>query len=636
MNSRALFAHNFSPRTRLVSSLYDESLLDRAQFLRFLIVLLEPSFINPATTTMGQLPFVLLLLEDHLGDILASETATARLVRGCLLRLRELEDAPPSTLKNSLVESFTSLVRSAFLANPDAFVPILPSPVYPFDRDHAPFESGYRLESLLVEGGLGGAGGDDLVLRETIKADLEELQTRRAFPSAALAAQSGSSSSPAGGSSGSDRTLLAAVKRLDEIDFPVKLRDVHRSLFVTAPAPISSTPAAPAAPSPYSHNMLTSHSASSSQPTSTSRNRTSISASNHLPVPLSNSSASSLPPPLPITLLAALPLLFVWATTSTRPASPHRRYAVSRLITLELERQAELDSAGQPHSTNQKAASRTSARLNVRRTGGATTSVEDAFVQWVDEQFPSATPTTPAAPRDLPSSLSASAGAGEIKREDVRLLAGELIRAGVLNYGAYLQRMIARGETEQRDDSAFEEGQSEPSVHLWVLRTVPLAVETTGLPGGSGGGARRRVAIGGKQGLEQTMKIEEQLRVAKHELSRLVFSPFSSSKEGAALLLRTVKELTNGGAQWIVTRDVVPEGLAAVLDPLTGNLMIEREALAVAVAVYEQAEDWWGLLQVRPTRSFSLDSTLTFLVISSASRRTPTALPLPLRPRTPR
>ncbi|GAA6032599.1 hypothetical protein JCM8097_004834 [Rhodosporidiobolus ruineniae] len=591
---RKAWEGKFEYTIRLVSSLYEEALLDRPQFLRYLIGLLDPS---PSTSlsTLGQLSFVLLLVEDHLGDVLASETSTARLVRGCLLRLQELDAAPSTTLRQTLTASLISLVRSAFLANPDAFIPLLPSPIYPLSRiPPSPSENlGERLERLLVHGGAGGTD-EDPVLRQTIQADLEELKLRRAYPSAALAARAAQPAaelsvtpSPSTAAAGAnDRALLATIKRLDEIEFPVKMRDVHRALFSP-----SSSATTPPTPSPISHDMINSHSTSSSQPSSSSRTRPTAS--------------SASPSPLPITLAHALPLFFTWATTPTRPSGAHRRYAVARLIALELERQ----SSSAPSSSSSAAtakASRASARLSAKRSGSLSTGVEDAFVRWVDEQFPHAStapPVTPAPSTPHPAAAAAAAGggAGPIRREDVRLLAEELIRAGVLHYGAYLQRMIARGETEARPDVEEEEGETvEPSLHLWILRTVPLAVETGGPAGAANaaGGARRRVAIGGKQGIEQTLKTEERLRVVKAELQRLAFGSATDGGGDVRPLLRTVSELVEDGAQWAITRDVVPDGLSARVDLTTGEVKVSKEQLAVVVAVYEVAQDWWGLLQL--------------------------------------
>lgn len=54
--------------------------------------------------------------------------------------------------------------------------------------------------------------------------------------------------------------------------------------------------------------------------------------------------------------------------------------------------------------------------------------VEKAFIEWVDR------------------------GGGGDDGGEGRMLLEELIRVGVVSYSLYLQRMIARGETEERAD----------------------------------------------------------------------------------------------------------------------------------------------------------------------------------------
>lgn len=68
---------------RLLESLYEESLLDRESFLRFLILSIE-------STNLAQLPFVLFLTEEYLGEFLSSEPMSARLVEACFGRLKEV------------------------------------------------------------------------------------------------------------------------------------------------------------------------------------------------------------------------------------------------------------------------------------------------------------------------------------------------------------------------------------------------------------------------------------------------------------------------------------------------------------------------------------------------------------------
>ena len=100
--------------------------------------------------------------------------------------------------------------------------------------------------------------------------------------------------------------------------------------------------------------------------------------------------------------------LFTWSTTPDRSGS-HRPYAVAALISLELQ------------ASNESC------------------DVEAGFMKWVDGSVP------------------------ERRRAGVvRELLSELIRVRAVSYSLYLQRMIARGETEEREGvvspSGFEWG----------------------------------------------------------------------------------------------------------------------------------------------------------------------------------
>lgn len=80
---------------RLVSSLYHEFLLDRPQFLRFLVSLLIPPTPTPptpsgATSILGYLTFVLVLVEEYWTDLGENDPALGRFARGCLERLAEV------------------------------------------------------------------------------------------------------------------------------------------------------------------------------------------------------------------------------------------------------------------------------------------------------------------------------------------------------------------------------------------------------------------------------------------------------------------------------------------------------------------------------------------------------------------
>lgn len=415
---------------------------------------------------------------------------------------------------------------------------------------------GERLRGILLEDVARGKSGEedelDREARETIEADLEELSVRRGALRAALALPLQSAAKEEAEKEedrASDQAVLNAIERLDEIEFPVRIAEVHKAIFVdTSVRPL----------------------ASSSKP----------------------SSSTPSPPAPPLSLAHALPLFFTYSTaTPSRPfQAPHRRYAVSRLIALEIDRL----SSGKRRVTR-------SAPGEAR-----VPSVEDAFVKWVDERF-----------------AASEEGGSQTLRGSVRSLLEELLRAGVVSYGAYLQRMIARGETE-RPLSSSSGDEAVESIHLWMLRTVAMEAAT------GGGGARRRVALGGQEGVERALRTEERIRLARTELDRLVFSPTSaplSTTSSCDTLFDTVRALTGEGSQWVLTRDVVPEGLSSRLEPETGKLRIEREEMAVVVAVYEVAQDWSGLLQVRQGSRVELEeqaderSARSSSSFSSSSRR---------------
>ncbi|GAA5899173.1 hypothetical protein JCM8208_003025 [Rhodotorula glutinis] len=578
---RRTWEGKFDYTVRLVESLYQEALLDRPIFLHFLVSLLDPPPPSTATgseagATLGQLSFALLLVEEYFGDLLQSETATARLVRAGLLRLEELESAPPSSLSTTISTTLTSLIRSAFLAHPDSFVSLLPSPIYPLStsRTNSPSRtasstpsspSGARLEKLLLSTGQDHAiddAHDGAVLVETVAADVAELRARRALAQPTDGAASSSSSGSNESLEVDDQALLAAIERLDEIEFPARMRDVHRALFV-----------APAV-RPLAH-VCGSSPAALRAPASTSTR--SPAQDGHPPPPADDASTSSPSTTVrPLTLAHALPLLFTWCTTTTRPLpAPHRRYAVSRLVALELER-LDADAGG----GRSRRLTRSSSRSPVP-------SVEDAFVRWVDERFPSSSVAIGA------TAAAGAAGppAAPVEKRDVRALAEELLRSGVLSYGAYLQRLIARGETEPRPVAGAGGDEPGESVHLWILRTVALPA--------SGVGARRRVvASGGEAGVERALRVDELEGTVRGELSRLVFAETVPAGAECGTLLGAVRALREEGAHGAVAREVLPEGLSARLDQATGRIGLEVEQMAVIVAVYEVCEDWCGLVQL--------------------------------------
>lgn len=100
-----------------------------------------------------------------------------------------------------------------------------------------------------------------------------------------------------------------------------------------------------------------------------------------------------------------LATLFTWATTCDRHGS-HRVYAVATVILIEL---SHATAPGATHS---------SGAIDLRL------EIVKGFIDWLDK--------------------------GVEVREEVKLLLAELIRSGVVDYALYLQKMIARGETEEQ------------------------------------------------------------------------------------------------------------------------------------------------------------------------------------------
>lgn len=70
-------------RLKLVEVLYEEHLLEHDSFLRFLVQQVEQS-------NLAQLPFVLFLAEEYLGEFLLSEPLSARLAAACFARLNQV------------------------------------------------------------------------------------------------------------------------------------------------------------------------------------------------------------------------------------------------------------------------------------------------------------------------------------------------------------------------------------------------------------------------------------------------------------------------------------------------------------------------------------------------------------------
>lgn len=139
-----------------------------------------------------------------------------------------------------------------------------------------------------------------------------------------------------------------------------------------------------------------------------------------------------------------MPILFAWATSRDR-AGAYRRYAVASLIRLEKE---ELYTHGNP-------------KLDI----------EKLFIEWVDDSVLENAGKHTSAEE---SSHKPTRGASSSLEDTCRLLE-ELVRQDVLSFSLYMQRMIARGETEPRRDGVSQISSlgSETAVRLTSPRRRP-------------------------------------------------------------------------------------------------------------------------------------------------------------------
>ncbi|ORY57990.1 hypothetical protein BCR35DRAFT_309518 [Leucosporidium creatinivorum] len=492
---RKSWSIKFSWTLQLLSSLYDESLLSHSSFLRFLITQIESS-------TPSQLPFVLFLVEEYLAEFLQSEPMAARMVSACLGRVGELSPLPaPTAYQSSLHRTLTSLIRSTFLALPDAFVasPLWTSTTSPSQH--------VELEQLLM-------GVEEPKLRETVRVDWEELRGRQE-----AAGRGAAGEGEEGEAEGDEAEELETIQILDALTFPTSLSTSHKSLFRPPPP--------------------------------TRRRR--------LPLP------------------SLLPLLFTWCTTPDR-SGHHRRFAVSGLIKLELE---EMRARGEE---------------GVR--GGE---VERGFVEWVDAlvlETPEEEKEEGEEDEEEEGGVEAEKERGnkrEERVESVRRLLEELCRSGVVAFSLYLQRMIARGETEERGEGVT------PSIHLTLLKTVPL-YEDAGNPL-----AKRRVAL--RSSPSSRAETERLVQAAKNELFKLVpgiadegwRAPIADStppaEQDCAPLLTSLSHLARDGTHLIIQRHVIPSGLARLFRPPGEHLALGVEESAVLVQTFLVTGDFWGLLQ---------------------------------------
>ncbi|GAA5910430.1 mediator of RNA polymerase II transcription subunit 12 [Sporobolomyces salmoneus] len=567
--ARTAWKEKFDYTLILLNSLLSGSLLSTPQFIRFLV-----SIIDPSATTLAQLSVALLLVEEYWDEVLEDEPSTARLARTCLIRLEQVEQASllsSSPLYATLENTLTSLVRSAFLALPDAFASLCPVPIFPSTSLASspvpllPVQVSEKLETVLLEPKSGFITADDVEqdpsVLEIIRADLSDLAHRRLeasrIPTTSSSAQNPSPSSDA---ESRERAQLDLITRLDNFAFPQSIASLHSQIFLPTSAQTPSLATSSTSPNPSLVSpsiSATANGPSSEPPRTRSRTRGPI-----------------------LPLKTALPILFTWSTTPCRLPGTHRRPTVANLISIELERERQVE---------EKERGRQGVRTRSTRTSTSTSSskgsqgVVEAFVKWVDDRYST----------EGPEKLS---GKTIGSRSDVRGLAEELMRVGALSYGHYMQKMIARGETERNPVDGGEE-----SIHLWILQTAAIEDANTG---------GKQATKGRKDDYEELRKVQEKLSIVQLELARIV--PRWSGGGGPApeetetkvnfdtrTLLEAVSSLAERGERLSVTRDIVSNGLSRVISSsATGTLAMDPESFALIVNVFDLCRDYAGLLQL--------------------------------------
>ncbi|KAM0789234.1 hypothetical protein ACM66B_000077 [Microbotryomycetes sp. NB124-2] len=247
-------------------------------------------------------------------------------------------------------------------------------------------------------------------------------------------------------------------------------------------------------------------------------------------------------------LQVELPIMFSWATTNDRNG-PHRRYAVAALLKMERDEHSLEDGQGLTPSD----------------------AVETTFIEWIDKQ-------------------ATSGGSRRGSEDDIRLLFEELIRVGVLSFSLYLQRMIARGETE------FSR-QKTPSIHLTLLKTVALQDIAGALQ------ARRRVALRAVSSTRVTIDqaVQELIQdVSRHVPTLIGLPPLPTDlrldDEDCSGLFYKLDNLSQQGQHLPVTRRFILQGVGKVSrSALDGTLELSRGDFALLSEIYLRCGDFVGL-----------------------------------------
>ncbi|GAA5952811.1 hypothetical protein JCM3765_002972 [Sporobolomyces pararoseus] len=604
--ARTAWKDKFDYTLALLDSLQSGSLLSTPQFLRFLV-----SIIDPASTTLPQLSLALLLVEEYWDELLEDEPSTARFARTCLIRLEQVEQASltsSSPLYATLENTLRSLIRSAFLALPGAFVSLFPIPVFPSTSLASspvpllPPQISEKLENVLVEPKSGFVTADDIeqdpAVLAMIRADLSDLSHRRQETSRISIPRTRSSASqidPTASASyaaeSRERAQLDLITRLDNFAFPQSIASLHSQIFLPQTNQTPSLAASSTSPNPSLVSpslQTTANPTSSDPPRARTRNRGPI-----------------------LQLEDALPILFTWCTTPCRLPGSHRRSTVANLIALELEREGQAEEKDRGRQGARTRSSRGSTSTSKGPQG-----VAEVFVKWVDERYGLEKDHRSGGTDSSLSKTKKQVG----NRSDVRGLAEELMRVGALRYGYYMQKMIARGETERLVNP---EGEGRESIHLWILRTASVEDSTTG---------GRQPTRGKKDSFEDTEKNRGQLSFVQEELKRMI--PGWSGGEGGGQgfsnecldsrsLLDAVSELTERGERLSVTREIVSTGLSNLFSSSGSQAAnFSPESFALLVHVFDRSRDPVGLLQLLVILSRQTPSpALLFEIVDLASNR---------------
>ncbi|GAA5934669.1 Srb8p [Sporobolomyces koalae] len=568
--ARTAWKDKFDYTLALLSALLAASLLSSSQFIRFLVSLIEPS-----VTSLAQLSVALLLVEEHWDRMLESEPSTARFARSCLIRLEEVEHSnqiPTSPLYRTLATTLTSLIRSAFLSQPDAFVSLFPAPIFPStclassSVSLLPAQIPEKLESVLLqptssEGTAENIDQDPAALA-MIRADLADLAHRRldctTISPLDLSPQPESNPTETRQEHGSrERAHLELISCLDNFAFPQTVASLHAQIFLTS----GSTPSLPA-------SCATPDLSRTSPNVQLERN-----GSVEPPRPRARSRRTA------VSLEDALPILFTWSTTPCRAPGLHRRSVVANIVALELERAKE---AEERERGRQGARTRSKAPTTNR-----VQAVVEGFINWVDENY---------GPRsEKPSDSQAKTLRHLGTRADVRSLGEELMRVEALSYGKYMQRMIARGETDRPALGGVEE-----SLHLWILQTAAIGNVKLGHKGAERGRPTDHSDIDLTQ---------EELSRVRDDLSKLVHCSKDHHESEADVapasvppmvdirsLFDCVSQLVIKGYRLQVSRTIVLP-VVSTLDP-SQQAAFNPETFAIMVNILDTCQDPSGLLQL--------------------------------------